>query len=210
MIPWFKKVVPLFFYYKQGSELYKHAWFWYKNVDHIFRIILIGQLHFSDKQIFFNAFYKIWHFSEISGNEKLLAGTFCTRGHLTRRGCLWGPRPRRLASLARSAWAVAQTTGFQAPPAAGHGGGYGVGRGGRKGAARQGAHREPAGGVGLAGGWTAATNLAAGTSVFQRGIQQNDGDSRRGASILRARRKRAALQTFSARRRGRGSAEWRP
>jgi hypothetical protein len=96
----------------------------------------------------------------------------------------WAARgPRRLASLARSAWAVAQPTGSQAPPAAGHGGGYGTGRGGGKGAAGLGAHQGTAREVGLAGGWLETTNLAAETVGFRRVIRDGDGDSGHGGSI---------------------------
>jgi hypothetical protein len=56
----------------------------------------------------------------------------------------------------------------------------------------------------LARGWMAAMNSAAEEVGFRRGIRDGDGDSGHGASILRARRKRAALRTFSAHRRGRG------
>jgi hypothetical protein len=81
---------------------------------------------------------------------------------------------------ARLAWSAGQRprpTGSQASPAAGHGGGYSAEEGGGKGAARLGAHREPAGGVGLAGGWPAAMNLAVEELSFRRGIRDGGGDS---------------------------------
>jgi hypothetical protein len=56
-------------------------------------------------------------------------------------------------------WAEASPTCSQTPPAAGHGGRHGARRGGGRGAAGAGAHREPAGGVGLAGGAPEAMNF---------------------------------------------------
>jgi hypothetical protein len=46
-----------------------------------------------------------------------------------------------------------------------------------------GAHPEFAGGLGLAGGWPAASNLAAEELGFWRGIRDGDGDSGHGGSI---------------------------
>jgi hypothetical protein len=77
-------------------------------------------------------------------------------------------------------------------------------KGRERGPGGPGAHLGDACGVGLAGGRPAAANLVARTSVFRRGIRRNGGDSGRGASILRARRKRAASQTFLAQRRSKG------
>jgi hypothetical protein len=65
-------------------------------------------------------------------------------------------------------------------------------------------HRELSGGVGLAGGWPAASNLGGGARTTARKIRPIGGDFGHPGSILRARRKRAASRTFSARRRGWG------
>jgi hypothetical protein len=88
-----------------------------------------------------------------------------------------GPRPTWAATLVRSAGAEASPTCSQTPATAGHGGGYGTEEGGGKGAAGPGAHREPAGGVGFAGGWPETTNFGGGGARFRRGIRDGGGDS---------------------------------
>jgi hypothetical protein len=103
----------------------------------------------------------------------------------------WPPWPSQLG--------VAQPDRLPGTSATGHGGGYDTGRGGGRGAAGPGAHREPAGGVGLARGWTAAMNLAAEEVGFRRGIRDADDDSGRVAPIPSTGRQRTARRTFSAR-----------
>jgi hypothetical protein len=87
-----------------------------------------------------------------------------------------GPRPHRLASLARLAGQWPRPTCSQAPSAASHGGHYGVEEGGRKREARPGAHREPTGEVALARGWQESMNFGSGGAHFWRGIRDGGGD----------------------------------
>jgi hypothetical protein len=67
-----------------------------------------------------------------------------------------------------------------------------------------GAHREPAGGVDLAGGWTAATNSVAEEVGFRRGIRDAGDDSGRVAPIPLIGRQRTARRTFSVPQRSKG------
>jgi hypothetical protein len=94
-------------------------------------------------------------------------------GPLTRGG----PRGHVGGQAGLVGWATLSTTGSQASSAASHGGGYGAEEGGGKGAAEPGAHREPAGGFGLAGGWPEMTNFGGGGAHFWRGIRDGGGDS---------------------------------
>jgi hypothetical protein len=142
-------------------------------------------------------------FSEIS-EIKTSCRNFLHRGWFDPLKLTEGPRPHRLASLARSAGQRPRPTGSQAPAAASHGGRYGAEEGGGKGADGPGAHREPAGGVGFAGGWSETTNFGGGGARFRRGIRDGGGDSRHLGSIPLARCKRTSRRTFSERRRGWG------
>jgi hypothetical protein len=109
---------------RQGSKLFKNAWFWHQNVDLIFLNILIGHLHFSDNQRIFYDFCKIVPFSEISRN-KIAAGIFLHPGSLDPQRLTDGARgPRWLAMQAWSAGALPSTTGSQSPARAGRGRSY--------------------------------------------------------------------------------------
>jgi hypothetical protein len=89
-----------------------------------------------------------------------------------------------------------------------------VEEGGGKGAAGPGAHWEPAGGVGLAGGWPETMNFGGGGARFRRGIRDAGGDSRHFGPIPSRGRLQAVRRTFSARRAAGGhrisGSRWRP
>jgi hypothetical protein len=142
-------------------------------------------------------------FSEIS-EIKISCRNFLHRSRFDPLKLTEGPVPHRLASLARSAGQRPRPTGSQAPPAASHGGRCGMGRGRGRGPGGPEAHREPAGDVGLAGGWPETTNFGGGGARFRRGIRDGGGDSRHLGSIPLARSKRTSRRTFSERRQGWG------
>jgi hypothetical protein len=70
MISILKKRFNLFFYYKQGSKLVKHACFWHYKIDYIVLNSSICHLYFSDEQGISYEFYKVTHFQKNSENRE--------------------------------------------------------------------------------------------------------------------------------------------
>jgi hypothetical protein len=68
--PAYERMVHYVLLIKQGSKLFNNAWFWYQNADLIFLKILIGHLHFSDKQRNSYKIYKFYWIPEILKNIK--------------------------------------------------------------------------------------------------------------------------------------------
>jgi hypothetical protein len=176
--------------------------YWHKQVDYIFLSILIGHTPFSDKQIINYAFYKICTKSgnkNRAGNNLHPGSTWpkaadrWARGHVGEPG--W---PGRLGQRP-------SPTCSQTPAMAGRGRRDDAGKGRGRGPGGPGAHPGCAGGLGLAGGWPAASNLAAASSVLRRGIRDVGGDSRHFGPIPSRGRLKAARRTYSARREAGGS-----
>jgi hypothetical protein len=116
-------------------------------------------MHFSDKQIFFYAFYKFGLYSKFSGNE-ICSQELFVPGQIDLEQLTRGARRATLeARLAWSAGALPSPTGSQAPAMAGRGRRYGARDRGEKGQDGPGAHQAHSGEVGWSEGVPAATNF---------------------------------------------------
>jgi hypothetical protein len=165
--------------------------FWY--IICIFPMNRYFSMHFTSFKLLQQFFWK-----------KKAAQDFLYTGPFDPQRLTGAPKATLAGHLGLVGWGVAQPDRLPGTPETGHGSGYGARRGAGKRAAGPGTHRGTAREVSLAGGWPETMNSAVEMVRSGEVIRRFGGDSGRFRSIPWAGRKRAALWTFSARRRGRG------